>query len=828
MSNSGVVPKLLLVAAPVTALLLYWMWRRRQHGSSSNTSQSANGTRGARAAMSNSRQRITVEVEVPDFAVGFVIGRGGQNIRKIETETGARIKMRDDPDKSGSKTEINGFPDQVASAEGQVRQAITDKIRKVEESQKKSCTVEIVLPQHAIGRVIGRRGETIRNIERVSKARVRVERSTQVPGEDRLCIIAGTDEQVTAAANMVRDEIAQDAIDHKAQPRGPSRQLAKTSSDLPTSDFSQHGLDPVDVDWASLAARVSPSADNSANVFVSAASHPHCFWAQVISEAAKDLERLTEEMTAFYSGLRDNQFLLNKVRVGDVCASTYANDGTWYRGRIMDISGDQLDIFFLDYGDSQYTTHAKLKALKPEFLTVPFQAVVCCLEDVAPLDGSSEWPGAACDDFQRLAAVSEWKPLVMQYDTLAQHANPAALHPEPLVVRLIDTSSKESEDVHVGRSLVAAGLAAPCGSAVTGGCSSTGSNTADSAHAMDAIGEEDDNAFSLDGSSTQGQSSAASFSPSGELSTGRQECAVGVDGQTAHHLVTVLDGANHASLPNAAFGSLIQVRVTAVRDPNYFWVQLGAKLDSIEQMNDELTEFYSELSSDSMHLTDVKPAKVCCTMFGHDETWHRAVITKVVDSEYVTVQYLDYGDTCNVRVDNLKELREDFLTMPFQAIPCQMANIVPFVERTWCREAVDRFEQLTHAGSWQCNLLNLVLPSSSGSLPQVELFDMVAEGVSVSEKMVEDRLAVWSSLTPKQKNVSRSSLSAEPALLVQKALSDAEEEDIQKYVDKLPVLASSTQTGLVGSHHRRRTNGSRTSASSNGVKLAATFSAKQA
>lgn len=49
--------------------------------------------------------------------------------------------------------------------------------------------------------------------------------------------------------------------------------------------------------------------------------------------------------------------------------------------------------------------------------------------------------------------------------------------------------------------------------------------------------------------------------------------------------------------------------------------------------------------------------QVCCAAFGHDETWHRAVIVDFPEEDLVKVQYLDYGDTLTIRLADVKELR---------------------------------------------------------------------------------------------------------------------------------------------------------------------------
>ena len=79
---------------------------------------------------------------------------------------------------------------------------------------------------------------------------------------------------------------------------------------------------------------------------------------------------------------------------------------------------------------------------RPEFLKLPFQAILCSLEDVAPCDGTLDWPAATCEELQRLTSAGEWKPLVLQVKWKPRSSQPVdSLYPEPTRVELVDTSS---------------------------------------------------------------------------------------------------------------------------------------------------------------------------------------------------------------------------------------------------------------------------------------------------------------------------------------------------------------------------------------------------
>ncbi|KAJ2800818.1 Poly(rC)-binding protein 4 [Coemansia helicoidea] len=65
---------------------------------------------------------------------------------------------------------------------------------------------QIYVPGDRIGAVIGRRGETINEIRRVTSARVDIQDSA--PGaQERLVVITGAYEQVRTAYGMIKDKV---------------------------------------------------------------------------------------------------------------------------------------------------------------------------------------------------------------------------------------------------------------------------------------------------------------------------------------------------------------------------------------------------------------------------------------------------------------------------------------------------------------------------------------------------------------------------------------------------------------------------------------------
>merc|ERR1719436_40851 len=61
-----------------------------------------------------------------------------------------------------------------------------------------------------------------------------------------------------------------------------------------------------------------------------------------------------------------------------------------------------------------------------------------------------------------------------------------------------------------------------------------------------------------------------------------------------------------------------------------------------------------------------------------DEGWYRCqIVSYDKETEMCDIKYLDYGGYHSISVHSLRQIRTDFLSLPFQAIECYLANINP-------------------------------------------------------------------------------------------------------------------------------------------------------
>ena len=59
------------------------------------------------------------------------------------------------------------------------------------------------------------------------------------------------------------------------------------------------------------------------------------------------------------------------MKVGDIIAAPFENDNTWYRAKVMEIKGTELDLFYVDYGDSCFLDVSECKSGRFVLLIYP-------------------------------------------------------------------------------------------------------------------------------------------------------------------------------------------------------------------------------------------------------------------------------------------------------------------------------------------------------------------------------------------------------------------------------------------------------------------------
>ncbi|CAK1555918.1 unnamed protein product [Leptosia nina] len=391
-----------------------------------------------------------IEVTVPKSIVSALIGRNGSNIKDIEQKSGSLIHFKKFSDKDYDVCIIRGRSSATQVAETMIHDFIK------QQPLIESDSMEV--PCWTVGRIIGSGGDNINDISHSSGARVKVESNQQANNNEPTKIsFRGTKEQIDLAKRLIETCVAQEKCRREVEQAKKPRLPISTPAPAP-----QPAID-------------TEPAGSSIEVYVAAVSSPSRFWVQFVGPQVNQLDDLVAQMTAYYSN-KDNRdaHALNSVSVGQVVAAVFRHDGRWYRARVDDIRANEFDatqqvadVFYLDYGDSEYVATHELCELRADLLRLRFQAMECFLAGVKPVTieneepKSDEWPKwhpQAVERFEELSQVARWKPLMSKTCTYKRISSLRGdLHKDIPGIKLYDVTDEGSVDI--GETLIAEGWA---------------------------------------------------------------------------------------------------------------------------------------------------------------------------------------------------------------------------------------------------------------------------------------------------------------------------------------------------------------------------------
>lgn len=363
----------------------------------------------------NSKAITKVESEIANDVVPLVLGRNGTNVKSIENQTHTKISFRRKDD-GHQVCEISGQYENVMKAADLV---------KLEASRSLNVTEELNVPQSAYCKIIGRCGKTLQDICRRSQAQVHINAASSGDKSVRRIMVTGSRAHVNTAIRLIEEKVREDATErdaeNKREPRGNPR--SPTNSESNEQSVNQQPLGSRYTSNERLSIYTSneklnvPSgstaiSDSQLKVYVSAIASPARFWVQMVGPQTTKLDSLVEEMTEYYSQ-PENQ-ALHKVEdpcLGQIVTAMFKYDSKWYRARIVGILPNDfdprnvvLDLFFLDYGDSEYVQPHEVFEIRTDFLTLRFQAIECFLAHCQPMypEGDNQWSRDAISRFEEL------------------------------------------------------------------------------------------------------------------------------------------------------------------------------------------------------------------------------------------------------------------------------------------------------------------------------------------------------------------------------------------------------------------------------------------
>lgn len=196
-------------------------------------------------------------------------------------------------------------------------------------------------------------------------------------------------------------------------------------------------------------------------------------------------------------------------------------------------------------------------------------------------------------------------------------------------------------------------------------------------------------------------------------------------------------------------GQLTNVFVSAIVSGGQIYIQQpeNPTFEALQRLEFCMFQVYELLQSRVPCVNrEVIDVGLVCVAKVEDRYYRLQVYSYNVSEDCCEVKFLDYGGFGTFYVSDLKQIRSDFLSLPFQAVECYLANVIPPNGSEWPFESAIHLEQLTSNQVTSCRVIGM----AEDEVPIVQLYTQTfnsengqLDTVLVNKELVERGGALW-------------------------------------------------------------------------------------
>ncbi|XP_053395068.1 probable ATP-dependent RNA helicase DDX43 [Mercenaria mercenaria] len=230
-------------------------------------------------------------ISVPSNRVGRIIGKGGSKIRELQDDSGAKIDVKRDNQGEMTTVELSGSADAISKATQLINDLVNDggdrssrsfggssmsngfnepastfgggrseSNRGFGRSQHGDSAESINVPSSNVGRIIGKGGSKIRELQDESGANIKVQRDSDSYGET-VVEISGSAEAVSKAKDLINELISDSGDRGSRSFGGSSRSYGDSSASIGQTEATEQ---PRKINWGMI---MKEKAANDAKKF---------------------------------------------------------------------------------------------------------------------------------------------------------------------------------------------------------------------------------------------------------------------------------------------------------------------------------------------------------------------------------------------------------------------------------------------------------------------------------------------------------------------------------------------------------------------------------
>ncbi|XP_010899856.2 A-kinase anchor protein 1, mitochondrial isoform X1 [Esox lucius] len=186
----------------------------------------------------------------------------------------------------------------------------------------------------------------------------------------------------------------------------------------------------------------------------------------------------------------------------------------------------------------------------------------------------------------------------------------------------------------------------------------------------------------------------------------------------------------------------VEVTVVLVASGNYVFLQQHTHptFHALRSLDQQMTLCYSHPGCPALP-APLEVGVICAAQMPEGAWWRAQVISYHEDTREVELRYVDYGGYDRVKIDTLRQIRSDFVSLPFQGSEVILENIAPLPgEEEFSAASKCALEEMTQGLA----VLAQVTSCHPTGIPLVQLWRTEGEGlVSVNRALVDNGLCRW-------------------------------------------------------------------------------------
>ncbi|EHH21925.1 hypothetical protein EGK_05098 [Macaca mulatta] len=397
--------------------------------------------------------------------------------------------------------------------------------------------------------------------------------------------------------------------------------------------------------------------------FIAYVLNPSNFWVRT-NDHQNEFQEIMKNINKFYDLCENDEMILRKPEPGLFCCARYSKDRRFYRAVITEINGYKINVYFLDYGNTDSIPFFDVKILLPEFCELPALAMCCSLAHIFPVEDL--WTKAAIDYFKKLVLN---KAILLQV---------IAKKDDKYTVNI--QSVEASENIDVISLMLQAGYAEYCQVELKyfpksvseySMLNSKSKNKVNIKKVISALLEGPKSKKYLSNNLVENNLSLPK-SPAVNVSDLKNPFTLSVGPESSW------------SYKEYSFkpGTVLEVKCSYYYGPGDFSCQLQCKLEDLKLLMEQIQNYYS------IHSDPYEIGQTACVA-KYSGKWYRAAVLTQVSKE-VDIVFVDYGYQKRVLIKDLCAINPRFLLLESQAFRCCLNHFIDPVSCklfSWTRKA---------------------------------------------------------------------------------------------------------------------------------------------